>query len=275
MSAMKTATTIGFIIIAAVTISPAGVILTDDFRDGNRISTPNGGTWYKYGNTTLTTTASNLYMVAITDTSARGAELNFGAQKLSVGDKLSVSFDMMQNTVSNSADRVRIGLYDSNGTALTADTANAATAAAYLGRVGYYAALDTRTNSTGYVNIRNTTATQTQVSTITGQTQVSLNNVNIFDANWDSVVWSIARTGAAEYTLAMSVNGGAEKKWVHSSGGEMTDTFDTFVLYQSTGIASFTVDNVQISVIPEPATIGLLGIGTLFSLLVSRLLRKR
>jgi len=264
MRAMKSLVTIGFIIIAVAAISSAGVILTDDFSDGNRTG------WHTYGNTTLTTT-SNLYMTLTTsETVSRGAELNFGAQKLSVGDKLSVSFDMMQNTVSNSADRVRIGLYNSNGTALIADTANAATAAAYLGRVGYYAALDTRTNSTGYVNIRNTTSTQTQLSTITGQSQVSLNNVNIFDANWDSVLWSIERTGAAEYTLAISVNGGAEKSWVHSSGGEMTDTFDTFVLYQSTGIASFTLDNVQVSVIPEPATIGMLGLGGVTLLMFRR-----
>ena len=258
------------VILSPAAISSPGVILTDDFSDGNRTNTPNGGVWYKYGNTTLTTT-SNLYMTLTTsETVSRGAELNFGAQTLSVGDKLSVSFDMMQNTVSNSADRVRIGLYDSNGTALTADTANAATATAYLGRVGYYAALDTRTNSTGYVNIRNTTSTQTQVSSISGQANVALNNVNIFDANWDSVLWSIERTGAAEYTLAISVNGGAEKSWVHSSGGEMTDTFDTFVLYQSTGIASFTLDNVQVSVIPEPAIIGMMGLGGVTLLLFRR-----
>ena len=243
MRAMKTTVAIGFIIIAAAAISSAGVILTDDFSDGNRTSTPNGGAWYKYGNTTLTTT-SNLYLATTSGSLARGAEVNFGAQTLSVGDKLSIRFDMMQNTVSNSIDRVRIGLYDSNGTSLTADTANLVDNAVYIGRVGYFATLDTRTNgATGSVTLRNTPSTAVQLSTAAGQLNLGSSNVNIFDANWDSVVWSIARTGAAEYTIAMSVNGGAEKSWAHSSGGEMTDTFDTFVLFETGGLSSFTIDN--------------------------------
>jgi hypothetical protein len=95
------------------------------------------------------------------------------------------------------------------------------------------------------------------LSVISGQPTGTLSGLHIFDENWATVVWRIKRTDANEYTLAMSVNGGAEQTWVHDSGGGMTDTFDTFIVFSTSG-AEFSIDNVTVDKQPDPPSLKLL-----------------
>jgi hypothetical protein len=232
-------------------VGSARTVFSDMFDDGNRTDIPNGGNWYKYnGANTILTVTSNLTMTTI-GTTGRGVEVNFGAQRLStVGSKITLTFDMQQINISNAIDRVRIGLYNSNGgtapTALTADAA-ATVGPEVTNRVGYFATLDTRTSGgTGTVVLRNTAQTNLAFSVTGANSLGSVNGINIFDTNCDTVTWSIERTGPSEYTHIISVVGGGTGTWVHSTGGQMTDTYDTFVLYETGGLSTFSVDNVRL-----------------------------
>jgi hypothetical protein len=96
----------------------------------------------------------------------------------------------------------------------------------------------------------------------------------INDAAVHSYSLAIART-LTGYDFTVSVSGTLEG--ISPTGfasrtytGTSTNTFDTFAIMTSNAALDYTIDNVSITVIPEPGPLGLLALGGLAHVLRRR-----
>lgn len=244
----STATLLGLSLFAVAALQgSAATLLKDDFSDGNRISAPNGGNWYSFAGTGLSVTPEGLMLTDTAGTKAqRAAEVHFDAAKLAVNETLTVRVSIKPEGSNEGTANVRIGLYDSKGTALTRDSVSGVTSESYIPRVGYFALLDTRAAGTGTVDFRNTTSAQKMFSIVEGNSVGSVYALHKFKPEWAAIEWKITRQKETEYSLSMSVNGERAKTVLHRSGaGEQTDTLDTFMIFSNNG-AEFTINHLEI-----------------------------
>jgi hypothetical protein len=245
-----------------VSIGFAGVIFTDDFSDNNRDG------WYVDGTHTFDFSGDGM-KVTPGGVVGRAIQTTFTPTTLKIGDKLTVSLGFQFASTIPDTDRAyRFGLFNSNGTSLSADTTmNAVTNSINVDNIGYFAGLSTGT-SNGWSFIYNDTAASQFMSISSPAAQVGTSNfsfVKVNDKDVHEILLSIERSAASEYVITFSVDGTAYSR-THASGGEMTDMFDTFAVYYA-NTAPFILSDVNISMIPEPTTIGLfsvVGAGLLF-----------
>jgi len=226
----------------------AKVFFSDDFSDNNRISVPNGGNWYVDGTHTFDFSGDGM-KVTPGGTVGRAIQTTFTPTTLKIGDTLTVSFGFQFASTIPDTDRgYRFGLFNSNGTSLSADTtSNAATSSINVDNIGYFSRLSTGTSTTGSDIYNDTEASNfmsvTSPAIRIGDVDSSFASVN--DTAVHKILLSIERSAASEYVITFSVDGTAYSR-THASGGEMTDTFDTFAVYYA-NTAPYILSNVAVA----------------------------
>jgi hypothetical protein len=255
----------------------ATTLLTDDFSDGNRTSTPNGGNWYSVGTNTVTFPDGGMN-VAPGGAINRSMQTTFSPASLAVGDSITATLDLRFTDTIPDLDRgFRIGLFNSNGTSLTSDdtVGNATTLASNVDNSGYWVGLSTGpTHKSTYMYYDTAAANFMSISAPAVNLGTEFNFGAINDAAVHSFSLAIARTSTGyDFTFAVSgtlagisPTGFASRTYT----GTSTDTFDTFAIMTNSSALDYTIDNVAITVIPEPGPLGLLALGGLAPILRRR-----
>lgn len=186
---------------------------------------------------------------------------------LSIGDTLTASFTLSGTNIANAADTLRIGLYNSGGNRVSADTSGIADAAfnSYTG-YGLWANMGTGTNTTDLVRRTGTSSTLFAGGAhpnIVGSTAT----LGYAADTTYTLTFEIEYTSASSVSLTFTDSKGYSKTATDTVG--LFTSFDTFALFLSNGgaVTDYTVDNIFISTtaaIPEPSTYAaLIGAGVL------------
>ena len=261
--------------------SGAGVTtnLFDNFSDGNRTS---GTTWH---------------FLAPTAAVGAGAAVNSGSLKVDVGtpkntttlvtyltpaaspltlaatgDKITLTFDATLGSVYSAAGAIDFGFYNSANKRTTGDLTTSGTSSftnwsgyAVLGRVGNVGA---STFVVGDRAVNGSTSIFATGSYASLATPATAGNSQTNGGSY-SYTLSIERT-ATGVLLSGNLGGNA-----FSVADNTTPfySFDTLVLGSTAGIndgSYYTLDNIMVTSIPEPATIGMLGLGAMITVLFRR-----
>lgn len=275
--ALKAITLPAAVTLLATATTQATVIFTDDFTSAGT------GAWYKGGNTgTLANTGNALVWAENGNSMDETIARSFTAQTISVGQTIRLTFDYSQNggTTSNI---IRAGLYDVTNAVAANNWAGSGAIDAWQGystfvrdnsASGNVARVDSGTDTTGTLGPTQGT-TNASSPTVTVATITSPANTTSFDINNSGTVYQavfeVTRTLTGMTTLFTLSSGSTTHFSVTGSTTTVYSTFDTVVLKHAgtSGttaapvIMPATYDNIQVSVIPEPATAALGAFGVL------------
>ena len=284
----KTLLPFAFVSAIALSAGPLGAatLLNDSFADGSYTnqSLPSSSAWY-YANTAGTVTASAATNVYILDNNASGSLQTWtyftdsGSQALAVGETLSVTFnfDLMgtvPTTVTDGA--LRFGLFDSGGTRVTANQTGSIANSNWNTDTGYSAFVNVNSLSSDVSsNLRQrasgisdtlwaAAATTTLSSSAPGV--IDLGSTSDFSTLRYSATLSLTRSSSTQVDLLTTIKSSDGSTTYFSLTGSdtsgLTTTFDTFSIFIGQTVAQdFAIDNVNINIVPEPATWGLLAFG--------------
>ena len=270
---MKSKMLIVMVLVAMLaTPTMAVTVFSDDFTDGNRDG------WWKV------TASSNLILEVIDDSAgigsgnalsftnnssntARAVVANFGDVTLSANEFIRMSFEGRAGSADESADDFRFGLFNNQGTPLTSDESSSEL---------------TDVDDTGYF-VRGSTGTTLDVieimeergeSTIMGGSDLTNQGATPYtttllpgDLTPRSFVFEVRMNSAGDVLLLdlwiddVLIDIGADD----AGGSTFTTTFNE-IGFASAANPDFVVDNVVVemgTVVPEPATLALLGLGGL------------
>ncbi len=274
---MKSILSIILALPATLLPATATVLLSDDFSDGNRTSP---AWYYAQGLTgsTLTTNGArqNLLLNATTRNNAQ-VWTTFSATTLNIGETLSVSFNFDARGGINSADDgpFRVGFFNV-ATPVYADKDSGIDNSNWSGATGYGAFADihaeaaidsspestlrrrTGNSTTLWAGGSHTTLTTTLTPANSSHSIGSTANLET-DALRYLITFSLTRTGADSvdlfYQMRDTSNNIISTMTATDGSGALT-TFNTFSVFTGLTVAEdFAIDNVVISVIPEPSSI--------------------
>lgn len=267
---------------SAVSVHAQATLLNDTFADGDR-TTQNlpasaahyFGTSTANGNIAVTSNALQFGYTGTTNTLSQVVSYftpGGSPVALSVGDTLTASFTLSGTAIANAADTLRIGLYNSGGTRVSADTSGIADAAfnSYTG-YGLWANMGTGSNSTDLVQ-RTSSSTTLFAGGAHSNVVSSTAPLGYSAATTYTLTFEIEYTSESSVSLTFTDSNGYSKTAVDTSG--LVTSFDTFALFLGSGSVetAFTVDNIHITTtsIPEPSSVATLaGLGVL-GLVISR-----
>ena len=244
----------------------ASIVLQDDFNDGDRTANE---AWYlvKAQSTASVVDGAlnfNNEHSGSNPTTApyaqKGIVANFNTVSLNPGDSLSLSFDFSLQSVVDQSGYFRFGLaYDdpSNGTPFAGDGATNG------GTVGdddysYFVGMSSGANTGLAIREDNGTSN----GFMAGGDIVS-------DKGSGSYTLNDTDTHSVVFTIARSATEARRDFTVEIDGVEVATGYDDWNLkvdFNEVGFVSahrdldFTLDNVQVEVVPEPATMGLVGL---------------
>ncbi len=243
--------------------SHASVIFTDTFDSGT-------GNWHMaYSNDDSTLANDGDGRLSWTTASdGGGTEVigrSFTSQTIPVGYTITLSFDYRQTSATGI---FRLGLYNLSEGAFSADDWANTSTGTYAGYTTFIrdngsnvarreAASFTTSVNNGYPTLG--TVGISNITTAGGTTNYTFENNKDYQFSF-----SITRTSATQTDTLFTVMDGATVRYSvagSQTSGTHLDVFDTAVLRVQSGTALF--DNVQVSVIPEPSTALLGGIGLL------------
>ncbi|MBC8126350.1 MAG: PEP-CTERM sorting domain-containing protein [Gloeobacteraceae cyanobacterium ES-bin-144] len=223
--------------------------------------------WYKGGSSGTLTKGSTLAWTENSTTS--GYEVigrSFVGSTIAIGETITLTFDWTQSSAT--VDIIRAGLYNIGGT-LTADSwagANGSTPGSIGTFEGYYSFLrDSGAGKEARIDSGNNTG-NTNAPVILAGTNIGTNttNVNLTDNGTVTyqVLFSVTRTSASQVATLFDIRSGLTS--VLSVAGNQTtgttfSTFDSAFIRSSGG--TMTLDNIKLSVVPEPSQHILAAIG--------------
>ncbi|MEX2382265.1 MAG: PEP-CTERM sorting domain-containing protein [Opitutales bacterium] len=179
------------------------------------------------------------------------------------GEALELRFDMrFTESPANNIYGFRFGLYNSNGTLMTQSNPNGKNQPDEQNDdFGYYTRMASGTATATTELIREPSGNNpTGGATVTGE--VILTNsgtpARIEDQLMHSFVYTLTRLSGGDLGFTVRMDGNLIGSAVDTD--PLTGTFDTLYFSKGNISSDFTVDNVQLSVIPEPGTLLLMGI---------------
>lgn len=258
---------IGAASIALLTSSSrAAIVFTDAFASGT-------GSWFTGGNTgALTNSSGQLdWNPSATNNDTYSIGRSFGTQAIAVGETIRLTMDYTQNAATVN-DIIRVGFYDvTNPIAANEWSTLGSTVGAFSGYYGFI-----RDNSTTSL-IRSETATDTTATgsgptvqataptfpTIAGTTT----SFDIAQGTSYRIVFELTRTSSTVMSAAYTLSSGSTTHQnITGSVSIVQNNFDTVVIRPNGAIL---LDNIEVSVIPEPSA-ALFGVFGLLALLRRR-----
>lgn len=255
---------------ALFSVTASAAVFTDDFSSG----TAADAGYYRFGTTgtTLAVAVGSLdFAIDGTAASRSGVIKSFAEQTLAVGDSITFSFDINSRTLANSQNhsfRWAIGNLGNpssvTGVPVTGDLTSASPFASGTREMYMFSAGTGATTGFGAYSPGQTSPVHNAVTGFAGFTGPG----SIATTGADSVSLTITRTAATDYSLEQTAFGSA------SSGtltGDGTNIFNTLAFsFNNAGAYHVSLDNVSVSVIPEPSTMVLLGIALMSALVFKR-----
>jgi hypothetical protein len=244
----------------AATSHAATIVFTDTFDSGT-------GSWYTGGSTgTLSNSSSQLsWAPGATNDITRAIGRSFTSQTVAVGQTIRVTFDYTQNAATVS-DILRVGLYDvANPIAANQWSTAGTTVGAFNGYYGFIR--DNGTTSlirTESATDTTTVATGPTVETVAptfGTIAGTTTTFDIIQSTQYQVVFELTRTSSTEMSSVYRLSSGATiHQNITGSTPVVQDSFDTLVIRPN---GSILLDNIQVTIIPEPTAALLGGLGML------------
>ncbi len=244
----------------------AAVVFNDTFDSGT-------GNWYRYGTSgTLTNTGEQLSWTRNATGPQEAIGRSFATQTIGVGESIRLSFDFTQSAgTSANTNLIRAGLYNV-GSPITADNWGNNNIGAWS---GYYSFI--RDDSSSGNVARQHSGTTTKLTADFGnpgsgpsEGGVAITNpsnstqFDIVNGATYQGVFEVFRTSATEMTTLFTLSSGSTTHFsVQGITSAVQGDFNTVVLRTSTNTAAQLFDNIQVSVIPEPSTALLGGLGLL------------
>jgi hypothetical protein len=206
---------------------------------------------------------------------------SFTATNLAVGETLKLTFDYTQTNYS--ATTIRVGLFNTASNVTAGFGGTSTTAGQKIGNyTGYYSVLydnstsanlirrESQSGSYGWAGCPLGGGTVAAVTNYTQQYDIVNDGSKTYQA-----VYQMTRTSADGLDFSFALWDGAtnvqEVKGTYNDASIITNFNAVFFRSSAaTAGASSILDNVQLQVIPEPATIGMLGLGALITFGIRR-----
>lgn len=257
-------------LLAAHTSHAATIHLNDTFNDGGRT---NGAdtidtAWFlsNTGNSTTLTVANDAVINsgnAMRLTTTTNFRKFFGAFSSAItiaqGETLQLSFDYRFHEVANGAGLFRFGLYNNGGTATTADNVPSDN-----NDFGYASTTNPGLDSANGTVVNSEIAGDASLGGATPNGLVSVGSagasVNVGTTLPGSALFSITRNLDDSISLSSSINGQSAASGTITTS-PLTYTFHQVVIGLGGTASDFSVDNVNVSVIPEPSCLLLSALG--------------
>ncbi len=260
---MKKSLLLPAIFLLAPFVAPAGaaVIYSDNFSDGNR----NG--WYAFTATGGTATVPSDAMVLTQGTGSTAVISYFTPTTLTPGQTMTLTFDF-QTSSTGSAD-IRFGLFNSQGSQINTDLA-ATSNAAFNNDLGYGGFQFLNSGDQEQRIQRRNSGNDTFWTTATFSNLVnSISTITLAANTMSSATLTIDYVSLGNMTISTDFAGTTRTVNITSN---IITTFDSVSIFRQGGNSStLTVDNVVVSVVPEPSTWALLaGAGTFVMILRRR-----
>lgn len=254
----------GLALLAGVISAPGAVLLSDTFSDGERSTQnlPGSAKWFT--RETAGTSVSGGQLVTSPSADMRGgiAYLD-AAQTIDVLYEMTLMFQYSFSTAFSQDYSFLFGLYNSGGTKMTADGAfNSAT---FFNDAGYVAAgifaadpsgggryhLHERTSG---ANNLITAANMPMMGSAIKQTGAAAINTPY------TASLTLQRTGIDTMVIRATIDG---QTLIRTDSVSVVTSFDQIGIFGLSGVGTLKIDNVYVtyqSMIPEPSTVGLVGI---------------
>ncbi|MCU0792387.1 MAG: MYXO-CTERM sorting domain-containing protein [Opitutaceae bacterium] len=233
----------------APSLATAGVVFSDTFSDSDRAG------WFNSSGVSNTATVAD---GALTVTSGRHVLAYFADTTLSsVGDTLTLAFDVSVLNPLNAGSGFRVGFFDKNGsTAVSADGVNTG----FGNYLGYTAALNlVPPGSPVIFRQRDNPGNTALITTNTNYTQLGSAGgpvASFVSGTTYRFIYTLEKTGADALSIGVSVTGGAfGETYQHSVPDEsgIVSLLNSFAISSTTTTAtSFTLDNVSVTFTPVP-----------------------
>jgi len=235
-----------------------------EYGGGNTDLNPNTGSWYRMSLADAGFTVTNPGGELRMDASANfGANFQFATQTLAVGETISMTFDGTYNGTGTNNYSIRFGLFETGGIGANGPISSpsvdgiAVQLAASTGTQARYGVMD---NNTGFDSTPDSFPGAWNTS-VTSTTQ--------------EFGYSLTRNALDGLDVAFTLNGStiAGSEITVASGDVPSYSFDTvalFVVNSGSSSNEFLVDNVQVTVIPEPSSLMLMGAALIAGLLIRR-----
>jgi len=257
---------------AFTTVGNTAVIFTDTFTSG----TAADAGYYRFGTTGTTLAVAGADLDFTTDGTAAsrsGVIKSFTAQTLAVGDSITFSFDITSRSLASlqsNAFRWSIGNLGNpspvTGAPVTADLTSAAPFSS--GSRIFHSFSASTSDTAGYggiINGQSSPVVNTSIAAYVG----FAGPVSVGQTGVTSVSLTIDRTGTDSYSISQTAFGSSDTGTITGAVAD-ANIFNTIAFsMNNAGALNFSLDNVQVSVVPEPATWVLLT-GSLTALVVFR-----
>ncbi|MCU0794305.1 MAG: hypothetical protein MUF31_00010 [Akkermansiaceae bacterium] len=249
--------------IALLSVSAeATVVFTDTFASGT-------GSWFSGGSAgTLQNSSGQLDWSTPANNDTGSIGRSFSSQTVGVGQTIRLTMDYTQNAATT-GDLIRVGFYDA-ANSITANewSTSGSTIAAFSGYYGFIRDAGTTSQLRRESATDSTTATsgptvQTTVNALSNLTGTAV-NFNIVQGTAYKIIFEVTRTSSTlvsvNYRLT-SLDGLSTHQNINGdTTALLVDSFDTVVIRANGPIL---LDNIEVSVVPEPAIALLGGLGLL------------
>jgi len=286
-------------------VAGAQVFMNDTFTDGGRTDgadaqdvawyTTSGGTPSVADNATIGSGNALTFTPRTVDINNASPKYQqrivgqFGstATLTNAGDWIKLSFKIVVDSNNNNQTAtnrtLRFGLFNSNATSFAADAYDVNRSGNAGNDTGYMAALSVDPNTRGDLNYEQAGTDMTFMGGATAPLTVLRNDALGFLSENTAYTMSLLitrLTSAADSNVSVEYTLGGVSKLLNSSYGTATSRLFSFdevgfaggVANNTGGYLVFTIDNVVVETIPEPATMSILAMGTL---LLTRFQRRR
>jgi hypothetical protein len=262
----------------------AGILLNDTFADGNRgtQNLPVSAAFYHGGSSgqqSLEVVSQALAFDFQTTPNQLGQFVGYftdaGVTTLQVGDKLSFQFTFSASAINNDASSIRIGLFNSGGDRVEADTTGIADAA-FDGSTGY-SFWNSQGTGTATGGFRQRTGTSTTLWASGANTNLGTQTLARLDyaaATTYTLTFALERMSATDMKVSFQDNDGNVFTRTDTAGiFTGFDTFSVFLGNGTVGDVSYIFDDFLITYtpVPEPGS----AVGIVSGLAAAMLLRRR